>query len=95
MKYIIVDNISPVIFSEAIEHNKVKVEGKVTSAGFVNLSLEEKIPWGVSKIPCPINGSREFEIKAQAYGESQSLHMESKREDSMLISLLLNRSKIV
>jgi hypothetical protein len=38
MKYIIFDNIFPVIFNEAIGHNDIKVLGmKPTSAGFVEI----------------------------------------------------------
>jgi hypothetical protein len=38
MKYIIFDNIFPVIFNEAIGHNDIKVSGmKPTSAGFVEI----------------------------------------------------------
>lgn len=38
MKYIIFDNIFPVIFNEAIAHKDIKIFGmKATSAGFVEI----------------------------------------------------------
>jgi hypothetical protein len=45
MKYIIFDDIFPVIFNEAISHNSIIINGmRPTSAGFVNInSIENEL----------------------------------------------------
>lgn len=88
MKYIIGKNGSVCLFSETENHNDVagflaknlsmKVSHYVKSAGFCNVIYAGDLH-GMS-------------IKAEAYGKSVSLDIESQQEDSGIITRFLNNN---
>lgn len=40
-KYVIINNLAPVIFLEALSHKDFKSVGKITSAGYVNFNISD------------------------------------------------------
>lgn len=76
MKYVIVDRVLPVIFSQGIEHDRMKHLGKIESAGFCDIS------------PDPDD---KYEVKVSCYGDSFSLGIKSNPEkDAQIISININ-----
>jgi hypothetical protein len=72
-KYVIVDRCA-IIFSAAIQHKDMVRFGKIaTGAGFVNFTTE-------------IDSYGDTVIKANAYGKSISLGIESQEEDSDILT---------
>lgn len=72
-KYVIVDG-SAIVFSSAIMHSDmVKNYQKAESAGFVKFYINK-------------NEDGEEMIKAKCYGNSFSLGIESREEDSMIVT---------
>ena len=45
MKYIIINNDTPIIFPEYLEHSKFSDMGKITSAGFCNFDKDRLGTW--------------------------------------------------
>lgn len=41
IKYIMINNAFPILFPECISHTSIKVDGRITSAGFVKSDLSE------------------------------------------------------
>lgn len=78
MKYIIIDSLIPVIFSVALTHAEVAGIKKVTSAGFVEISMGTDVD--SNEIPM-----------ASCSGESVSLGIRSDKEhDQKVINRMLN-----
>lgn len=78
MKYVIIDDNLPVIFHSGLTHSDVaRGLGEVTSAGFCDIyaGLDE--------------GGGE-EVSVSCYGDSFSLKIKSKPEDSILICTMIN-----
>lgn len=76
VKYIIIDDISPILFSEMETHAKVAAMAAgrpITSAGFCSLFFVE-----------------EGHIAANVYGESVSLKLKSDPEDAALIERMFS-----
>ena len=74
LKYVMIDDIVPVLFSEMQQHSDFLHVGKITSAGFCYIDYDEK--------------SNQY--KVTVHGESISLKIRSKPEDVRLIELILN-----
>jgi hypothetical protein len=75
MKYVIIDGISPIIFSESQNHSDFKVMGQITGAGFCNIYEDTK----------------ECETKAHVFGKSTSLGIESTKEDERILCRFVSR----
>jgi len=83
VKYIIIDECFPVLFSYGITHSDVNIfprfgNGKITSAGF-----------------CSINSCNDFEdgkrtVNVTVWGESVSLGIKSKPQDAEIIRKMKN-----
>lgn len=72
-KYVIIDG-SAIIFSPAIQHkDMVRFDEKVESAGFVSFGLK-------------VDSYGDTIITANAYGESISLDIKSREEDSAILT---------
>jgi hypothetical protein len=83
LKYVIFDNLYPVVFGEYAQHSEVKIKFRTpTSAGFVQLREED----------APAN-SRFCSARittASCYGESISLNLKSDPKDERVIENLFN-----
>jgi hypothetical protein len=85
MKYVMINDYIPFLFLEVVSHVEMKSlrsesfhgQGKITSAGFVQITMGEE------------TGSGTYEITAYAFGESQSLGVKSKPQDSEIITRML------
>lgn len=84
IKYVIIDETYPIIFSEAHQHSSFRdISGNVTSAGFCSFQ----------EVDTPV-GSRFCQsriIQARCYGESVSLNIKSDPEkDAIILTRLFN-----
>jgi len=80
-KYIIYDG-SAIIFSPALSHNEVVRDNeKITSAGFVSFKIK-------------IDSFGQVIVVAEAYGRSDSLKIDSNKEDSNIITRQISNPNI-
>lgn len=74
MKYVIIENRSPILFGIEIVHKDMAHRYNITSAGFCFISFNQN----------------ECKYKVKAYGESTSLGIKSKENDNKIIENILN-----
>lgn len=84
LKYVVFDDVFPVVFGEYAQHREVKIglACKPTSAGFFTMA-EVETPRESRFV-----GTRMIEVNP--YGESISLNLKSKPTDKFLLEKLFN-----
>lgn len=83
LKYVIFDNLYPVVFGEYAQHSEVRIKHRMpTSAGFVQLREEDA--------PADSRFCSARITKVSCYGESISLGVKSDPKDERFIENLFN-----
>jgi hypothetical protein len=83
LKYIMLDDLTPIIFAEHLEHSRVaEVFPNVISAGFCNISGSDREDDEI------IRGNP---LDVSAWGRSTTLKLDSRPEDARLIRRFLER----
>jgi hypothetical protein len=85
LKYVILDEIRPIIFSEANKHSDFTKLGKVTSAGFLSIKT---VSYDSQKHS--VKHSKKEYIEVETYGSSTSLNITPHIFDQHLLERLLN-----
>ena len=70
-KYVIFEDMKPLIFSAAIPHGFFRPLGRIISAGFVKFFVNDG------------------EIELAVYGHSESLDLEAKPDDALIIRSMM------
>jgi hypothetical protein len=81
MKYVMIDNIHPILFTEAMNHKDFIHRGNITSAGMCKINV--KINWD--------RYAEEYDIEktVRCYGKSISLNLEPAEQDAERIKKFL------
>lgn len=85
LKYVIIDECKPVLFSESQRHVEFKRFGNITSAGFCDFA----------EVPTPRDRTdiwTDTMFSVNVWGESISLNLKSDSRDARLIENMLNKS---
>ena len=77
IKYIILENLKPIIFSHFQQHKDFRFLGNITSAGFVDITKTQDECGNTISI-------------ARAYGKSISLNLSPVESDHIKLTMLLN-----
>jgi len=79
MKYVMVDDIKPILFSEMMQHSDFKDIGNITSAGMCRINAKLK----------RFDGHISTEKTVCCYGESISLKLKPAKQDEKYIKKFL------
>jgi len=74
VKYVVLDELYPIVFCGALQHKDMADKRRITSAGFCKISIDKATG----------------EIETFCYGKSVSLNITPKENDNVLIKLLIN-----
>jgi hypothetical protein len=85
LKYVIVDELYPIVFGECFQHKQFSRIGKITSAGFCSISEVE-----TPKERTDISTATMFQVSC--YGESVSLGVKVAENDEKQLEYLYNKS---